>query len=136
MKIKKPLFGKPVGSSELGGKLGKYWSPVMRIGTERSVICEICGTIHLAGNIYTPRSFLGLQMIEECCGALIDRIYSELCEEFAIAFLTDFSEEPTADKYKIFIFVLKQALQDAKKKLAKTTEAVSEISEAAEALQK
>lgn len=134
MEMKRPLFSKPLGPSELSGKLEKYWNPFVRIGTERSVICEICGTTHPKGSVYTLRSFLGLQVIEQCCGAIFDRVYNELGEEFALVFLADLSENPTSKKSKTFLRVLKKALPDAERVLAKTTEAVAEISAAAEKL--
>jgi hypothetical protein len=134
-RVKAPLLKKPAGPSELNEKLGKYWS-VMHIGTERSVICEICGTVHPKGNTYTITSFLGFQLVKECCGALIDQIYEEFCEEFSTTFLAAFSEDPTSDKYNLFLYALKEALRDAKKKMAKTSEVIAEISEAAEALGK
>lgn len=131
----KPILKKPAGPSELDRGYGIEWDR-LRIGTLRAVLCEICGKKHpkldeKGEKHYTFDLFLGRQVIEECCGAIIDQAYRELGEVFVLAFLAEFAENPSDDRFKFFLRQLKKALKRAEIiKLAEASKTVAEISEA------
>lgn len=133
---KKPLFGKPVGPSELGKGFGTCWNN--QDGTTRAVVCEICGTKHVELDeneiSRTISRFMDYQVVEECCGAVIDHVYRELGEEFAIAFIEEFADNPADFKYHILLVTIKNAMKKTAKKLAEVSEEVAEISEVAETI--
>jgi|GEM_PF-2488146 len=135
--LKKPLMREPVGPSKLGHGFGTYWNN-QGGGTTRAVVCEICGTLHpgLHENEIsrTISNFLDYQVVEECCGAIIDFVYEELGENFAIAFVEDLAKNPTDFRFHLFLSIAKRAMKEAKKALAETGETVAEISEAVEKL--
>jgi hypothetical protein len=122
----KPLVDKPVGPSK-GGE--GFWNN-QRYGTTHAVTCEICGTNYPERDTddesYTISTFLGMQVVEECCGAIIDRVYQESGEEFAIAFLEEFAKSPTDPRFGIFLMVLKSTISTAEKM---TLEVMAEVSE-------
>jgi len=65
--------------------------------------------------------FLGLQVVEECCGVILDRVYRESGEEFVLAFLREFAENPAASRF----FVLRRVLVDKLEKAAKILDKVA-----------
>ena len=129
--MKKPLMKKPVGPSELGHGFGTDWNN-QGIGSLRAVTCEICGTEHPeieeSETSRTISRFLGYQVVEECCGAIIDYVYRELGEVFAIAIIEEFANDPSASKFYILLETIKGAMKEAAKKLAEASEQVGEIS--------
>lgn len=75
--------------------------------------CELCGTSHpeLPGiETYTVDTFLGSQIVEECCGSVFDQLYEEIGEEFAIAFLKDFRKNPLDPKFGELRIVLEDTI--------------------------
>lgn len=133
--MKKPLLKKPLGPSKLGHGFGTDWNN-QSIGTTGAVVCEICGTEHPEIDdseiSRTISRFLDYQVVEECCGAILDRVYRESGEQFAIAFVEEFADNPADSKYHILLVVIKKAMEKAQKKLAEASETVAEISEVAE----
>ena len=128
------LLKKPAGESRLGRSFGTCWSNIS-CGTEGPVECGLCGTIHSERNqTYTISKFMGLEVVEGCCGAVLDQVYRESGEEFAIAFLKEFSENPTHPHFCVFIAELKDALVKASKKLAEIHREVDCILEEAEGI--
>lgn len=87
------------------------------IGTLRPVQCGLCGTVlpELGpdDSSYTIGIFLGVQFIEECCGAVVDRLYTEFGGEFTMAFLKEFAENPTDLRFGLLLIVLEEALAKA-----------------------
>jgi hypothetical protein len=135
--MKKPLMKKPVGPSKLGHGFGTDWNNQSR-GTTGAVVCEICGTKHPEIDDSEPTRtisrFMGYQVVEECCGAVIDHVYRELGEEFAIAFIEEFANNPADFKYHILLVTIKEAMKKAAKKLDEVSGQVAEISEAVQAI--
>jgi len=131
--MKKPLVKEPLGSSKLGHGFGTDWNN-RGIGTLAAVTCEICGTQHpeLDQNegSRTISAFLDYQVVEECCGAIIDRVYQESGEQFAIAFIEEFANNPTASEFYILLETIKGAMKKAREKLAEVGDQVGEISRA------
>lgn len=76
-----PFFKKPLGPSELGDYLGKNWNN-LHMGADGPITCEICGTNHpeRKDETYIISIFLGRQVVEECCGAIIDKVFKESSE--------------------------------------------------------
>lgn len=85
------LFSKPFGPSS------RIWANMLT-STTREVICEACGTVHKERKTDDDTRVLsrvfGLQIVEECCGGIIDVVYKELRNEFFTARLEEFAENP------------------------------------------
>ena len=107
------LFSKPAGPSE------HYWNN-MHMGTTGDITCEMCGTHHEeidpseASRIIDR--FLGLQLIEECCGKTIDILYAEFGEEFFMQFLRDYEESPLDIRFHFTGSRINEALDKINKK--------------------
>jgi hypothetical protein len=131
--MKRPLLKKPLGPSKLGHGFGTDWNN-QSMGTTGAVVCEICGTKHPEINDSEPTRtisrFLDHQVVEECCGAIIDYVYRELGEAFVIAFFEEFAEDPGNIRFFTFRSALQDAVKEAAKKLAEVSTEVAEISEA------
>lgn len=116
--MKRPIFTKPAGPSE------RSWNN-LGTGTTSAVTCELCGTNHPAVNDgddgYTLGRFLGMQFVEECCGRTVDYLYAELGEEFCMAFLHDFAENPTDSRFGFLRFCLADILEQARQKLTEVS---------------
>lgn len=115
-----PIAKSPMGGSKLGGYGRNYWNNLHR-GVDGPLTCEICGTGYLEDNEgYTISRFLGREVVEDCCGAILDMVYKESGEEFAIAFLEEFAENPADPRFFCLLEVLKRILPKAKRKLEET----------------
>ena len=110
------LSNKPLGPSKLGNGFGTNWNN-SSWGTDGPILCEICGTNHpkRTNETYIISKFLGYQVVEECCGAIIDRVYEESGEEFAIKFLEEFGENPTSPRFHILLATLNKVCIQAQK---------------------
>ena len=117
--VKKPIFKHPVGPSDCGSS--RYRWNNLSMGTTRSVICELCGTTHpeLPENSdgYILGSFLGMQVVEECCGKVLDIVYKESGEEFTREFLYEFARNPLDPYFGVFLLELESVLKEAGKKV-------------------
>lgn len=49
-------------------------------------------------------------MVEECCGGVLDLLYEESGEEFAIRFLKEFGKDPFDPRFMMFRTVLEDML--------------------------
>ena len=126
------LLKKPAGESRLGKSFGTCWNN-MSCGVEGPVECGLCGTIHPnRDQSYIISKFMGLEVVEECCGAALDQVYRESGEEFSIALFNEFSENPTHPRFRVFLAELKDALVKASKKLAEIHREVNCILEEAD----
>jgi len=118
-----PLAKKPLGESTI------YWCNE-RVRTTRAVTCEICGTefpeLGLEDDGYTISTFLGRQVVEECCGRIIDIIFRESGEEIAKAYLKEFAENPTDPRFSFFRDVLAGTLKEAKENIRRTCKPLKE----------
>jgi hypothetical protein len=111
--VKEPLFKKPFGGS-------KYPYNNRHMGSCYAY-CEICGTTSKADSdteTFALDNFLGLQIVEECCGGLLDLIYEEFGEEFAIRFLKEFLKDPLNPRFAIFSIVMNEGFTKMGKKVA------------------
>jgi hypothetical protein len=115
MKIK---IDKPLGESKLGSTFGTKWNN-LHTGTTSAITC-ICGTEHpeLPENADSLMisQFLGAEVVEDCCGAVFDRIYQESGEIFAVRFLEEFAENPGDPRFSVFRMELGDCLVKAAKK--------------------
>jgi len=104
----KPLFEKPVGPGK------KHWGC---IGTTSEVVCEICGTVHEElpedACSYAIFNFLGYQVVGECCGALLDKIFEEIGDDCCTFFIEDFAEDPMDPRFLMLRFILPDCLNKA-----------------------
>ena len=130
MKTKKHrMFRKPVGGSD------RTWNNQC-FGTNRAVMCDACGTNHKelaqdeAARILDK--FLGLQLVEDCCGKAIDVLFREFGEEFCLAFLKDFGEDPTNLRFG----VLRSTLVELASKAEQRCNQVKPAAQAADKLGK
>lgn len=122
------LFNKPVGPSEIPESCFG-WNNICTGSLD--ALCEVCGTVW-EGQEPTVSIFLGLQLVEPCCGALLDRVYTESGEEFALQFLHDFAQDPTNPRFYIFRDALPEELQKAKSKLEEVSDKVSQATDLAQ----
>lgn len=110
---KKPLLEKPFGGSEYP------WNN-RHMGTE-TAFCEVCGTNCKSdgpdAESLTIDVFLGRQMVEGCCGKLLDVLYEESGEEFAIRFIKEFSKDPSNPKFLMLRVLMEDAFASLDKKL-------------------
>lgn len=132
--MSKPLVKKPVGPSKLG-QYGVFWNN-SAWGTDGPITCEICGTTHPGDKeqSYIMSRFLGRQVVEECCGGILDRVYQESAEVFALKLLSEFADNPTDFRFHIFLDSIKSAMKKAAKKLTEVSESIGEISGAAQTI--
>ena len=85
------------GESKLGDYGGQYWNNLGR-STISAVTCGICGTKYPelpendGGRMISV--FLGREVVEDCCGAVLDKIYKESGKEFACRYLQEFADNP------------------------------------------
>ncbi len=129
MHIKAPIVSKPVGASEIP-EGGFGWNLDHR-GTDGPILCEFCGTNHpeRLDQSYTLGTVLGLQVVEECCGKVIDILYKELAEDFTQAYLEEFARNPTNPRFFFFLDKLSKVLEVAAKKVNETSAAISSSKE-------
>ncbi|MFH0852194.1 MAG: hypothetical protein V1845_01120 [bacterium] len=122
MNKKKRKHPKPYGPSKLGVCFRTQWNNESW-GTDGPILCEVCGRTHprRTDETYVVSRFLGRQVVEECCGAVLDRVYQESGEEFATAFIREFADNPTNPRFYIFLSELKSALLKANKKVSDAT---------------
>lgn len=108
----------PLGPSVKGRGFGKHWNNILS-GTCGPVICGICGTKHPENTdeSYIISMFLGKEVVEKCCGAILDQVYVESGEEFAQTFIEEFSENPTGTRFFGFGRFLIDKLRKAKSTL-------------------
>lgn len=107
---KKPLFKKSVGGSDY------HWNNNHH-GTSRTVTCELCGTKHKKLDFDTTRTldiFLGQQLVEDCCGKLIDILYEEYKRVFFDRFIKEFELNPLA--YPFLVAKINAAVKEVNKK--------------------
>lgn len=130
--MKTPLVDKPLGPSRL--RMGRSWNSWNNLGsgTTRALTCEICGTEHAElpenheDRIYSR--FLGLQVVEECCGRIFDLVYHESAEEFVHHFLEEFADDPTNPQFSMIMeHILPDILKKAAEKLAKSAASVENL---------
>ncbi|OGZ34268.1 MAG: hypothetical protein A2Y98_00160 [Candidatus Portnoybacteria bacterium RBG_19FT_COMBO_36_7] len=116
-----PLLEKPIGESKLGRSFGTNWNN-WAWGSDGPVLCEICGTKHpkREDDSYIISKFLGMQVVEECCGAILDRVYRESGEEFTVAFLEEFANNPTSPRFSILLMTLNEVCIKAQKAALET----------------
>ncbi len=115
----------------LGACFGTQWNNESW-GTDGPILCEICGRTHprRTNETYIVSRFLGKQVVEECCGAILDRVYQESGEEYATAFIREFANDPANPRFYIFLSELKSALLKANKKseeVASQTQTLKEL---------
>lgn len=124
----KPLFKSPVGASQIPQAVGEGWGWNNRLtgrggGDEDEVVaCMICGKkweILAGGEGVTYMCFLGLEGVEDCCGAVLDILYRESGERFVEIFLKEFATNPDDPRFNFFRRLLPQILQEAQEKLRK-----------------
>lgn len=124
MALNKPILTKPAGESRLGSYGGGYWNNDHH-GSDGPETCEICGTEHPEegdGGAYIVSTFLGLRVVEECCGKVLDVIYSESGEEFCQRYLEEFAANPADPRYYIFRKRLSNLVAKAMENLQKAAE--------------
>ena len=112
-----PLVKKPLGPGRKGLFMSGFWC-IARNAADGPILCEICGTVHQKREKgYDMSSLLGLQVVDECCGVLIDRLFAKMGEDFAIAFLRDFAKDPCDSRFHIFLSRLETDLRLADQKI-------------------
>lgn len=115
------LFKKPVGGSE------RVWNN-QSMGTIAEFTCEACGTTHpellASDSSRIIDRLLGLEIVEECCGKAIDVLYQEFGEEFCLAFLKDFANNPTDSRFGFLTFIIGDIVEEARKNCNKAEKAI------------
>lgn len=126
-----PIFRKPIGPSK------RSWNNTST-GTSREVVCELCGTVHkeVSDSTVILDRFLGLQVIETCCGRVFDIIYAELGQEIVEKFLEDFAENPTDVRFHLILDDLPEIMKEARKKAGEIFRKTDGVSENIEKIKK
>lgn len=72
--------------------------------------CEVCGTEWPEREVSYGIVFLPgrQQLVEECCGRLLDELYEELGERFALEFLKDVERKPTDPRFSYFLHRMRE----------------------------
>jgi len=118
----KPLFVEPVGESEI------YLEDLGLIMTDCEVKCEICGTLHNkgykrdvgGGSALNYFYFLGRRGIWQCCSKVLDEVFRENTDLFAILLTKFIWENPTSEESLNLINILEGGLGQIKEKLEKS----------------
>jgi hypothetical protein len=111
-KREKPLLKKSFGGSEYP------WNN-QHMGV-CSGYCELCGKTTEAGPespYVTQDVFLGLQVVEQCCGRVFDQIYEESGEEMALRFLKEFGANPLDPRFAVARILMEDVFASIDKKL-------------------
>ncbi|MFA5432507.1 MAG: hypothetical protein WC319_06495 [Candidatus Paceibacterota bacterium] len=114
------LLKEPFGAS-------KYPWNNLHMGT-CIVYCEVCGTLCKTDSdaeSLTVDQFLGRQIVEECCGGLLDLLFEESGEEFAIRFFKEFSKDPLNPRYAVFRITMDNGFAAMNKKMAELQEQIT-----------
>mgnify|MGYP001607024239 FL=1 len=124
-----PLLKKPAGPTKFDWNLDHF-------GTSGPITCEACGTNHPENQdgSYIISTFLGLQIVEQCCGAIIDKSYQSADEVFATRFLKEFAENPGDPRFKMFSSALESSLSEAEKRLNDKLREVETAKKAAQSI--
>lgn len=106
------LFSKPFGESEY------RWNTSGML-TTGALTREACGTNHPERDhddeSYIIIHFLGLRVIQQCCGKVLDVVYDTLLPEIIRRLLKEFAENPLDSQYEDFRSELRAALAKAKR---------------------
>lgn len=115
IKLKGPIVNHPLGPSNIytcGG-----WLIPEGFTTTDDSICEFCGTLNTIeesqSGYLSISKVLGLVIVEQCCGTILDQLYEELSQEFTIELLSNFvMNNENKDHHQLII-----ALEDTLKVL-------------------
>jgi len=121
MSEEKYLFSKPFGPTE------RDWGEI-RHGTDEAT-CELCGKHWSAEEVgYTiiVSRFLGRQVVEACCGRVLDVVFMERGYDITLEFIKNYAENPSHGGYAMFVDVLSDCLKKAKNNLQENLKKVKE----------
>ena len=128
MSAKQPFFAAPVGPNE------RPWHGFLARITWEETICELCGTLWPGlsehEEAYSIGTLLDREFVDLCCGKAVDILYGELGDEFARAFLHEFSEDPTDPRFGHLLVAMRIALNGAKGRMGVVGEQVEELTAA------
>lgn len=100
MNLKAGFLKESAGQSRLGQFRDRNWNNqgIRSIGP---IVCEAClkewpKVDDDADKWYTICIFLDLQIVEECCGALLDKVYMESGDAFTLCKLEETKIDPSA----------------------------------------
>jgi hypothetical protein len=128
------LFPRPLGESEFA------WRGPQSIGEEH---CAICGTYFPEDDekfnsdsplerIELPHTLrnsgIGISVITECCGKLIDNLYLDLGARFTEQRLEEFAANPGDPRFEHFRRFLSRVLKEASENAHKVQEEVTSAS--------
>jgi hypothetical protein len=121
-------------SSKPVGPGARHWC-IDHCGTSGPVTCEWCGTTwnddpeyeeNGGGEDVSLSSFGGFTIVDECCGAVLDRLFLRLGEPFFEAHLRVFCEDPLSEENHFTRKRIIQAVKDMRERLDSITEYVAE----------
>lgn len=121
-----PLFRKPLGPSRLGsGTYGNegVWGIPCGTGTTSAVTCELCGTNHPeiedSDPSYSLFHFMGRQGVQQCCGAVLDEVFSIAARPFAVEYLNAAAGLPPNDPvFREFVTLIAEAAKKSSGNIA------------------
>ena len=124
---------KPAGDSKDG------WCTT-HCRTWRAVTCEVCGTDfpeldEEAGEYgYELNTIFGKQVVDRCCGKLLDMLFDELREDFFHKSIEEFKSDPLGSDASLVRIILQGAMKswkdeliDRSKELQETCEDVGDL---------
>ncbi len=116
-----PIFDKPYGPSQ------RDWG-MQR--AEHELLCEMCGN-EVFGSEDMPVDWTMIgdrQLVDSCCGKLLDDVYESLGEKFVRTYLANFAQNPTALRFSTFRgFTLPSFLEQARDNIRKTSIDVGKV---------
>lgn len=125
MSTKQPFFAASVGPNE------HPWREFLARITWEETTCELCGTLwpRLSEDeeAYSIGTLLDREFVDLCCGKAVDILYGGLGDEFARAFLNEFSQDPTNPRFGYLLVTMRIALNGAKGRMGVVGEQVEEL---------
>ncbi|MFA5124639.1 MAG: hypothetical protein WC473_02325 [Patescibacteria group bacterium] len=122
-------FDVPQGPSKLP------WQEVgVMYGSEGDETCDLCGTYWKEGEDCHHFKFLRMNVVMECCGAVIDRLYREWGSRFTSLQLHQFAKDPTSRDFLLLRGDLDDALRVATTLICKVITDVNQAQSRLEAI--
>ncbi|MFA6594347.1 MAG: hypothetical protein WCT16_03775 [Candidatus Buchananbacteria bacterium] len=119
-------FDAPQGPSKLP------WQEVsVMFASEGDETCGLCGTYWKDGEDCHRFHFLGMNVVMECCGAVIDRLYKEWGGRFSGLKLHQFAKSPTSPNFSDLRQDLNNNLREA---MTAASKVITDINQAQDRL--
>lgn len=109
------------------------WGTAGHAPDEMQCICGSTWDIRSGG--FHVSTFFGIELVDECCGSILDELYTGFGEHFARKFLEEFAANPSDPRFGLFLIFLSDIIPKAEQKLLQKLQEISPIAAAAVAMQ-